>query len=1067
MAEFVVSAKLTAKNEMSPPVKQVTSDLDGLKRAFQGVTDAAKQQQAAAMGGLIRAFQQVEQGAKAQRKAVDEAANALRRKQQALRGIGIQMGDFGTQVATGGNIALAFGQQIGQAALAAEGFGGKVGAVAKFLSGPWGAAIQFGVILLGSMAGAFLSAKKAADDASKSVDLHKMSLRDLIKAINDEDAALRKQLASGQEAEALQIEAAARKRDEIALRRKNIATLLEEALAQAKLSAATAGGSEAGGALLVQAQARVTQLSKDLKDAQAALQTAETDIRLAKVPLINRFTEEGLDPAKKAAGDLERALYRLRKEYEKGGESAAEYSRKQALVRTEYARTMKAIQEADKSVNNNQTGKMITASEAAAIVRSIGGQVNSGTRTHSQQQALYDAWVAAGKPKDNPVAVPGTSAHEKGYGLDVQFAPGLDPAKLREAFREEGVTLTKVFAERGHWHIEWAGGAEQAAKAARDMEKAARDAKKAQDELNAATRSAIDAFDPAASATAKYTDELAKLQKLLAAGKINRSQFIDYSHQAFDELGAAQDAVTAKDTINLLGGDFAPAFNAYVDRLNDGIKAKFLPTFEDAGRAGAKAFQRSGVEAAREISAIIGGKAGNIFGDVLGTINGLQTGSFQGVGGKLGALLNLFSGNGNPNDPLGQSFAKAIKPLTRSVDGSLTKIGTALQGVGDAVPYIAAAMAATTALSSLFGVKNHAGGLFGLGGNLLINAITPAKKGSATFTSIDGAVSTSGNSANFKQAALGDAQNVQSALGTIADALGGSVGNFAVSIGIRDGKYRVDPTGRGITKTKKGAIDFGKDEAAAQAAALRDAIADGAIQGLSDAVQRALGSSTDLNKAVAEALKVQAVEDELSDLGSTVNKQFRDFEKQAKERVRIATQYGFDVVKIEKINADERAKLVEDILGSRVGSLKTLLDDLSYGDLFSGSITDQINKLKEEAEKARQDALAGVDGAADKLAGLERDIVAKALDAYGTAGPEYSQARADATSAAQQIIAAENDRIKAAQDAANETNAQLNEANDQLAEQTTLLRTLVSQGVGGGLGGMGGAVSTAFSTELR
>jgi LAS superfamily LD-carboxypeptidase LdcB len=481
VAEFVVSAKLTAKNEMSPPVKQVTSDLDGLKRAFQGVTDAAKQQQAAAMGGLIRAFQQVEQGAKAQRKAIDEAANALRKKQQALRGIGIQMGDFGTQVATGGNIALAFGQQIGQAALAAEGFGGKVGAVAKFLSGPWGAAIQFGVILLGSMAGAFLSSKKAADEASKSVDLHKMSLRDLIKAINDEDAALRKQLASGQEAEALQIEAAARKRDEIALRRKNIAALLEEALAQAKLSAATAGGSEAGGALLVQAQARVTQLSKDLKDAQAALQTAETDVRLAKVPLINRFTEEGLDPAKKAAGDLERALYRLRKEYEKGGESAAEYSRKQALVRTEYARTMKAIQEADKSVNNNQTGKMINASEAAAIVRGIGGQVNSGDRSYAQQKRLYDAWVAAGKPSNNPVARPGTSAHERGAALDVQFAPGLDPAKLRAAFREEGVTLTKVFAERGHWHIEWAGGARAGRRKPRATwtEGGQRDAKKA------------------------------------------------------------------------------------------------------------------------------------------------------------------------------------------------------------------------------------------------------------------------------------------------------------------------------------------------------------------------------------------------------------------------------------------------------------------------------------------------------------------------------------------------------------------------------------------------------------
>jgi hypothetical protein len=304
-------------------------------------------------------------------------------------------------------------------------------------------------------------------------------------------------------------------------------------------------------------------------------------------------------------------------------------------------------------------------------------------------------------------------------------------------------------------------------------------------------------------------------------------------------------------------------------------------------------------------------------------------------------------------------------------------------------------------------------------------------------------------------------------LSQIAEALGGSVGGFNVSIGVRDGKYRVDPTGRGITKVSKGALDFGKDAAAAEAALLRDAIADGAVTGLSAAVQRALQSNSDINKSITEAIKVQAVEDELSDLGGTMNKQFRDFEKQAKERVRIATQYGFDVVKIEEINAKERTELVDNILGSKVGSLKTLLADLSYGDLFSGSITDQIKKLQEQAATAKQQALAGVDGAADSLADLERSIISKTLEAFGTAGPQYDAARTDAQSAAQQIIQAENDRIKAAQDATKETNNQLNEANDQLSEQTAILRTIAINTAAYGISTGGGAVSTAFGTSLK
>lgn len=358
-----------------------------------------------------------------------------------------------------------------------------------------------------------------------------------------------------------------------------------------------------------------------------------------------------------------------------------------------------------------------------------------------------------------------------------------------------------------------------------------------------------------------------------------------------------------------------------------------------------------------------------------------------------------------------------------------------------------------------------------IAGGLIGGALKPAKRGSATITSADGDAVLSGNSSKFKAAAGDAASSVQSVLQQVADQLGGTLGDFAVSIGVRDGKFRVDPTGKGITKTKKGAIDFGEDGDAAVSAAALNAIADGGIEGLSQAVQKALGSNKDIDKALREALKVQEVEELLGGLGGTLEKQFREFEAQAKERVRIATQYGFDVTRIEARNAENRAKLVEDILSSRVGSLQDLLKDLKFGDLFEGSATERRDRLLTEIATVRTDAEKGVDGAADKLADLTRQLVETSREAFGTAGGEFASDRAGAISTAEAIIAAENERVRAAQQATIDTSKALqtqnqltNETNDILAEMRSLMRT------GSDLGAVNTVLSkfdTSRTVELR
>lgn len=467
---------------------------------------------------------------------------------------------------------------------------------------------------------------------------------------------------------------------------------------------------------------------------------------------------------------------------------------------------------------------------------------------------------------------------------------------------------------------------------------------------------------------------------------------------------------------------------------------------------------------------------GNNGTDIIVTANRNVKVAVPGLDDKLGSILKNMGGAavGLAANFIQQAFG-GVGQMGGNVSGGKLSdtLGGLAQTAAQFVPQLGIGMAVTSGLSKILGVKNFAGGAFGIVGNLIASALGfgKAKKGSATITSATGAPSYSG-SGKFKAGAVGAAGGIQDTLRSIADQLGGGLGDFAVSIGMRKDKFVVDPTGKGRTKGRN--TPSFKDEAAAISFAIMDAIKDGAVTGLSAAVQKALRSSSDLDRALREAMKVQEVEMLLGGLSAQFGKIFRDFERQAAERVRIARAYGFDILKIEELNAKERAKLLEDTLASRVGSLKSLLDDLNFGDLFEGTVLDRMAKLRTELDKATADAAAGVEGAADKQAQLSRDLVGLSRESYGTAGGEFAADLAAARSGAERTIQLESERLKAAADAALQTNTHLNENNNQNAEliagQTrtnTLLEQLVASGGGGGGGGGIGSYDTGRRTVLH
>ncbi len=449
------------------------------------------------------------------------------------------------------------------------------------------------------------------------------------------------------------------------------------------------------------------------------------------------------------------------------------------------------------------------------------------------------------------------------------------------------------------------------------------------------------------------------------------------------------------------------------------------------------------------LAAISGGGGG---GSVTGGANGTDIVvtakrsvkvAIPGLSDKFGDILKGMGGAavGMAANVIQQMFGGVGQMAGKVKGGKISDmLGGLAQTAAQYFPPLALGMGITSGLSKVLGVKNFAGGAFGIVGNVIAGALGFGKKkvdkGSTTITSVDGKGRSYGDS---KKATSSAASNVQDALRNIADQLGGGLGAFNVSIGQRDGQWRVDPTGRGKTKKSKGAKDFDDDQGAAIAFAIADAIKDGAITGLSAAVQKALKSSTNLDKALAEATKTAEVELLIKGLGGQLEKQFRDFENVAKDRVRIAKAYGLDLVKLEKINGEERAKVFNDILQSRIGSLKELLDDLNFGDLFEGSMLDRLAKLRGELNRAATDAAAGVEGAGDRQAQLSRDLVGLSREAYGTAGGEFAADLAAARTGAERTIQLESERVRVAAEAARQTNAHLNENNNQNAQMITRL----------------------------
>lgn len=356
-------------------------------------------------------------------------------------------------------------------------------------------------------------------------------------------------------------------------------------------------------------------------------------------------------------------------------------------------------------------------------------------------------------------------------------------------------------------------------------------------------------------------------------------------------------------------------------------------------------------EAARilqdELQRVIGAMSGlGGAGGALGGLLGLVSGNIGSIGGPVGSLLNMVTGTKVDKDgkviavTIGDEMRKIFKmdgEFGKTLTGALQSAGTGMMagqavfgkqgaagqllgGVGGILGEMAgkaAGKAIGGALGSAMGpIGSMVGGLLGtaLGGLL-----GGAKKGSATIGGSGsnlGISGTGGNSNGYIAASTKSANAIIESLTNIASELGGTIdaSRGSVSIGVRDGNYRVDTSGRGITKKKKGAIDFGEDAEAAAYFAMMDLIKDGVITGLRAGTSALLRNAKDLETGLAKALKFEGVFRELDSLKDPLGAALRALDKQFEELRKIFAEAGAsaeEYAQLEELLAKKRQEVRE------------------------------------------------------------------------------------------------------------------------------------------------------------
>jgi hypothetical protein len=442
------------------------------------------------------------------------------------------------------------------------------------------------------------------------------------------------------------------------------------------------------------------------------------------------------------------------------------------------------------------------------------------------------------------------------------------------------------------------------------------------------------------------------------------------------------------------------------------------------------------------------GGLGNVFGGLLG---GLMTGDFKGLG-AIGSIANIFTKKGGLDDygAQGKAIADKVADVFKVGSDFANTISSALQGA-------ATGSVAGSAVLGKQGAAGQLGGMVGgalgqLGGQALGKALGSlgaaagplgAIVGGIVGTALGGIVggmlkktkwaradisgSTSddirnrSNSGKYEGAVNEAASSVIKGLNDIAEQLGGVAGEFgSIAIGIRDGSYRVNTTGKSLKKSG-GAVDFGEDGAAAVAYAIQQAIKKGAIDGINQSVLNLLQASGDFEEQLSKAVQLQNI---FAEVASAADPMGYEMEQLAKKFVSInallaeANATPEEVAQVEAYQKQQEAAIRQRYAEEAAAKRATQLEKEAELLLLQGKATQALAKQR-EAELSQMDA---------SLVALQKQIYAETdlatrralqiqlLEAQGNAEAAKAAQRAEEMRATEDVNKALQQQIYLTQD---------------------------------------------------
>lgn len=422
-----------------------------------------------------------------------------------------------------------------------------------------------------------------------------------------------------------------------------------------------------------------------------------------------------------------------------------------------------------------------------------------------------------------------------------------------------------------------------------------------------------------------------------------------------------------------------------------------------------------------------GAKVGTVVGNVWGGIMGGSATAGK-VGGVLGGLKGLTDGIkdiAGENSKLGATMGKIGKGLDKALGGAQTGTQVAQYGKMLWGKFSTTGSQLGGSIGALTGIPG--GDIIGsIIGGTIGGLLKKTKKASQSFNfNENGSLvlgSLTGNSNKFKDAASGAGNEVISGLYAIAKQLGGNLSSVNMaSIGIRDGKWRVDPDGSGDTKKKKGAIDFGKDGAeAAIDYVIRDALKKGVITGLSEFSTRIVkvGSDAMIDLAVRYETMVKDLEMMKDPLGAGL----KSITKEIDDMVRAMKDAGAttaDLAKVEEYRGLKLKAYFDDQI-SGLTEFRKALDG-------EGSGVTKYNQLlakQAEYEAMKSDKAAGKTIDQSKFIEIGQELFGLSREVYGTATSEFQGIRGDLKNTTDGMIATAQSEYEKAMQAATAQTAQ-------------------------------------------